>query len=319
MSNLPLVSVIVPVYQVEKYIANCINSIINQTYKNIELIIVNDGSTDNSIQIAKDLLNGAKVDYKLINQENKGQGKSRNVGLEHASGEWILFVDSDDLLSTQTIEILIKQAIETNSEIAISNFITVNNINEIIEKQDKYEAIVYSSSDLQKDFLLRKIVILAPGTLYNKSFLDKYSLKFNDLKWSEDQEFVWRLLFHINKAVYIDKPLYFYNRHTNSIMNSTKLETIVESYETIEKLEDYYGNNNMAKLIVSRWVMGTLNSTTVTEKYDDWKSLVKFLDSDKHFKNLFYFPSIKVKIMSTIGLLSKRVYFFLNKSIKEDI
>lgn len=94
----PLVSIIVPIYNVEKYLSACMESIVNQTYSNIEIILVNDGSTDKSFEIANQFLNQCD-NVILINQSNKGVSVARNKGLEIAKGEWIVFVDSDDIIS----------------------------------------------------------------------------------------------------------------------------------------------------------------------------------------------------------------------------
>ena len=117
------VSVVMPVYNVQEYLSQCLDSIINQTYKNIEVICINDGSTDNSIYVLKEY---AKLDdrIKIFSQENQGQGISRNKGIKYAKGEYILFVDPDDWIEITAIEKIIMAFKKTNAKVLQFDFLT---------------------------------------------------------------------------------------------------------------------------------------------------------------------------------------------------
>ena len=119
----PLVSIIIPVYQVEKYIGNTIKSVLRQTYKNIEIILVDDGSTDESITNAlAEVEREHFTEYKLVRQENKGLGEARNTGVDYANGEWIVFIDSDDTIQKDAIEKLLKNAISNSCDWVFLSF-----------------------------------------------------------------------------------------------------------------------------------------------------------------------------------------------------
>ena len=138
-----LVTVVVPIYNVERYLEKCLTSIILQTYKNLEVILVNDGSTDNSLNICKEF---EKEDsrIRIISQENKGLSVARNVGIENAKGEYIAFVDSDDFISCKFIENLYNESIRNNSDIVCCDFYYVNELEKkwsLKEKENK----VYNS------------------------------------------------------------------------------------------------------------------------------------------------------------------------------
>src|SRR5574344_122915 len=130
-----LVSIIVPVYKVEPYLKRCLDIILNQTYKNIEIILVDDGSPDKCPQICDEY---AKKDNRIIviHQENGGLSAARNTGLDIAKGEYISFVDSDDWVHLQYIEVLLTSALKENADIIIGNHIRVNN--SLIQHEDKY-------------------------------------------------------------------------------------------------------------------------------------------------------------------------------------
>ena len=137
MENIDLVSIVVPIYNVEEYLEQCLQSIINQTYSNLEIILVDDGSVDNSLSIIKKY---AKIDNRIIyvSKENGGQASARNVGYTMAHGKWIWNVDADDTIDVHTIEMVVKTALLNDSDIVISSHKLVNNngINRISPRFD---------------------------------------------------------------------------------------------------------------------------------------------------------------------------------------
>ena len=130
-----LISVVVPIYNVEKYLKTCIETIIKQTYKNIEIILVNDGSTDNSLQICNEFKEKEKR-IKVINKKNGGLSDARNIGLKKAKGKYICFIDSDDFINEKYIEELHSLIIKNNAQIAICSFENVNEFGESIYKKE---------------------------------------------------------------------------------------------------------------------------------------------------------------------------------------
>ena len=176
MDNKPLVSIVMPIYGVEKYIEDSVKSVINQTYCNIELILVDDGSTDCSTEIVERVLNENHFTYFLIRQDNAGLGYARNTGLKHSTGEWIIFFDSDDVILPETIERLVESADE-KADLVFPDFRYVSQTDEV-EAIKRGQIVSYSPEELQKDFLLRKRRILASGTMIKREVLIKNQLFF---------------------------------------------------------------------------------------------------------------------------------------------
>ena len=313
MDNIPMVSIIIPIYNVENYIENCIKSVIAQTYKNIEIILVDDGTPDKSSDIAERVLTEKGVTYQIIHQENSGLAMSRNAGLNVAKGEWVYFLDSDDLILPSTIEHMVNACCDKEIDLVISSFKSIYSVNEVLNDCNNGYKKVYTREKIQKEFLLRKLVILAPGTLYRKNFLTNNNLKFEKLSWSEDQHFVWRVLAFINKAVYLDEPLYQYYRHEGSIMTATKANKIIESYKFICDLEYYYNESYVGKFLVARWVMGSLNSAVILTEFKDWKELYRQIEGRKHLRRLISFQDMKVKNLALCGYISPKLYYFIMK------
>lgn len=309
MKYIPFVSVIMPVYNVENYIENSVKSIIDQTYKNIELIVVDDGSSDNSIYRAEKLLKDSQLKYKIIHQKNSGQGSARNTGLREANGEWVLFLDSDDILSNNGIEHMVS-AISQNIDLVFCDTNLIFSSNEAIVKCKTCIPQYFSREDLQLLFLKRKKVILAPGTLFKKEFLIKYNLFFEEIPWSEDQHFIWRVLYHIVGAYYLQEPIYQYLHRPGSIMTASKAVAMEKSYKSICSLFTYYENDRyVGQYIVPRWVMGTMNISAKLLTYSEWKRLWCSIEAIRHFRKLKTFPENKVRLLSVMGCFSKKLYY----------
>lgn len=307
-------SVIVPIYMMEKYIAKTIKSLINQTYKEFELILVNDGSTDNSVQIATETLKSTDITYKVIDQENSGLGIARNTGLAQAKGDWVLFLDSDDIITSNTLKALLEVGEKNNSQVVFSGYKNILKYEQVKDNPSAVKTKSYSVNKIQKDFLKRKLIILAPGTLYKREFLIENNLFFGNLRWSEDQHFIWRVLSKAERIDYLEGVYYYYLHHENSIMTGTQHNKMVDSYQEILKLPCYFsGNKKISKNIVPRWVMGTINSASSICNYKQWKDLCRQLSVKKHFRKLLCFLDLKVQLCATLWLICPKLYYMLLK------
>lgn len=214
---IPDVSIIVPVYNVEQFLPRCINSIICQSLKNIEVILINDGSTDHSGQICEDF---AKLDdrIKVIHKKNGGLSDARNVGLDIAKGHFIAFVDSDDYIHEKMYSILLETMIENDCDVAESGYIEVQDTKIIhnnpignIKIYQKKEAVISAIMDHHcRNFVWNK--------LYKKELWE--NIRFPIGKLYEDVYTTYRVFNKCSKVVKIEQTLYFYFQRPNSIVNS---------------------------------------------------------------------------------------------------
>ena len=211
-----LISIIVPVYNCEKYIEDCINSIKNQTYKNIEIIIVNDGSTDRSLELIQMAANDDKR-IKIFSTENMGVSHARNIGVEKANGKWISFIDSDDWIEPNFCELLYEKAAELNADYIGCGYNKV--IGENIQKINVDGNILEYEKD---DFLIKLLnVQTSYGLIHMKLIKAEYvkQVKFNEnIKVAEDALFNIELCDYLNKIVIFNKPLYNYRINTDSVV-----------------------------------------------------------------------------------------------------
>ena len=224
------VSVIVPVYNVENFLKECLDSIVNQTLYDIEIICINDGSTDNSLAILESY---AKSDdrIKIISQENKGLGAVRNVAFNHISGDYVFFIDSDDYIDLNTLKKLYENAISNDSDLVffkIARFDEEGNLNydlpgfdfENVFGEVDYNNFTFTYSDVKSYVMNASFATWIK--LYKKSFLDKFDdLRFPEGLAYEDVPFHIKVMLYGSKISFVPEFLYFYRINPNSIMNTS--------------------------------------------------------------------------------------------------
>ena len=214
------VSIIIPVYNVEKYLAKCLDSIINQTLKDIEIICVNDGSTDNSLEILTDYaISDSRVI--IINQKNAGLSAARNTGIDAATGEYIGFVDSDDWVDTNFYENLYNEAVNNQCDIAVAGIIRH------YKQQNIYDLKFINSQisdNLNSKFKLSDTPDCSYvwNKIYKTAKIKEHNLKFPVGKYYEDQYFTPLAFLKSDKLITVPEVFYHYRRHSNSIVKRTK-------------------------------------------------------------------------------------------------
>lgn len=243
-----LISVILPTYNVEEYIGKCLDSLINQTYKNLEILVVDDGSTDNSGKIADQYaLNDNRI--RVIHKLNGGVSDARNVGIENATGDFIGFVDPDDFVSLDFYEFLMKLQKENDADIVQCDYVRVykENVDTFefpIKKEefkivtDKYGAFyMYLSDD---DDTSTHFAVLW-NKLYRKEIFE--NIKFPTGKTHEDQFTVYKLLDKCNKFVFSNNVKYGYYQRKNSIMTKKLTTKRFEVFEAFDNFIEYLQKN----------------------------------------------------------------------------
>ncbi|GMN90260.1 glycosyltransferase family 2 protein [Francisella sciaenopsi] len=227
--KLALISVIIPVYNVQDYLVRCLESVINQTYKSLEIILVNDGSTDNSLEICQQYINKDSRII-LINKKNGGLSSARNAGLDIYKGKYITFIDSDDWVALDYINTLYQNIIDNNADISIVGFENVYDFNvEDISNTNKIK--IFSQKEAVNKLILNKLETSAWGKLFN-SFLYKKN-RFREGIIFEDLDIMYKLFLSANKIVRNSSIKYFYFQRKSSIMGTAKnIRNIVKTSDT---------------------------------------------------------------------------------------
>lgn len=237
---MPTLSVIIPVYNVEKYIEECICSIVEQTFNDIEIIVVDDGSTDNSSEIV-DKLSTSDLRIKVVHQKNMGLPGARNTGLEIATGEYVGFIDSDDRIKPNMYELLINSIKQNNSELAVCNFYRFDK-KQIFENKRYKDGMIQINNENVTDYYS-----LAIDSCCNKIFktdiIKSYGIKFEDksIVPQEDFYFLMKYLANTKKVSMISQQLYEYRIRKSSITNSRQPEGFIYGCLRFVKLtKDYH-------------------------------------------------------------------------------
>ena len=254
----PDVSVIIPVYNTEKYLSRCLDSVINQTYKNIEVICVDDCSTDNSLQILKKYQRkDSRIKIFKTLKNSGGCSTPRNIGIKKSSGKYIQFIDSDDYIKLNTcfnlIEISEKNQLDVlcfcNSVINNSNVFSEQNINNNkkyyrLKNYDQYENKIFNGIDLFEKLLINcNFIPCAPFKFINRNFLKKINLFFDEKIIYEDMLFSTFLYLNAKKIMYINDELYIRCYNNNSIItnkiNDKNIKSLLYIIKTISLMMNY--------------------------------------------------------------------------------
>lgn len=258
----PKISIIVPVYNAEKYIDRCIESIINQSFDSIEIIAINDGSTDESLNILKKYeKNDRRI--KVIAQTNSGVSSCRNKGIEQAKGEYIAFVDSDDWIDINMIEIMYKKAISNNSDIIMCSYMREFKDKSKEKKINLPQEVIYENENIKNE-LHRKLFgptdeelnnpegLDALGTvwgkLYKSSLIKENKIEFVDLKIigsNEDSLFNINLFKYTKRITFINQPLYHYWRDNTESLTSKYNPHLMDQWNVLyQYMYKFIDDNN---------------------------------------------------------------------------
>jgi glycosyltransferase involved in cell wall biosynthesis len=284
------VSVIIPIYNVEKYVGKCLDSVVNQTLKNIEIICVNDGSTDNSLRILEEYSQKDRR-INIINKKNKGASWARKTGLNAAKGEFIAFVDSDDWVESDTFEKMYENAIQNNSDLVMLNFRfydeTKNeysdwpdyNIAKYFDENVDFNNFVFDHNSIKIHLL--NLSHTAWSKLYRSEFLSKYDDFYLEMAISlgEDVPFHVQVLLRANRISFCNYKLYNYRTsNLNSICNlSVNNEKIFDIFKAIDTVENILVENS--KMDVFRYEFFTFIIV---------QSIQWFNECDMYLKNDFF-------------------------------
>jgi len=302
-------SIIIPVYNGEKYIKRCLDSLKNQTYKNIEIIVIDDGSTDNTKKIiAKVAIDDSRIKYYY--KENNGVSAARNFGIEKASGDYITFVDADDYISEDYCEYAHKTLVDNNLDVIVMNYYyTYDNKRTIGIKE--FDSNSFVSSLFSSDGIM--------GYVFNKFYKKNIikSVRFDEsIKIYEDLLFNVYLSNSVKRFTIVEAPLYYYIQNPNSVMHTkfSKDKTRFEAYKKIISfmIEKKY-TNNMIVDIMYKYLWDFYRTTAlynVKFNYEQTKTCFNYFKYIKQYSS--FLKVIKLRFMMRVP----KIYFKLSGGVK---
>lgn len=302
------VSIIVPAYNVENYIERTLISIINQTFKYFELIVVNDGSTDNTPKIIEDTLVNSNINYNIINKSNGGVSTTRNVGIESAKGDYIFFLDGDDFIKEDCIEKLYTALISNECDAAYTNYTKITSDGEEIYNPQIDLPITSSPEYLMKLEATMSITFSFCQIMYKRSILIGNNLLFSpQLKYGEDTEFALRFLAHTNKIAYAPENLIFYVQREDSATRNA----LFKRYDFITALKgvkEYYEAHNIQEDILK-----LIDNYRIPKSI--WGNTIFLFDSDIPYEEVIRELKRRdlIELLNSFEPLTKKDYIFLAK------
>ena len=228
------ISVIVPLFNAETFLNRCVDSIINQTYENLEIILVDDGSTDNSPNICDEYkLKDARV--KVVHQKNSGVSYARNTGIKCATGKWILWVDSDDYIDPKLCEKVYSTAIKYCADIVVFGFLKFYDDGKVEKVNGEEESRLIDISEAMRQLSDKKIGNFPWNRFYKKELFD--GIKYPNGRVFEDIGTTYRLIDKANTMYFLDSNLYYYYQANNSITHTISQKNITDEFE--QRYEQY--------------------------------------------------------------------------------
>lgn len=319
-----LISVIVPVYNVKQYLVNCVNSIINQSYKNLEIIIVDDGSTDGSGELC-DTISSRDKRINVFHKENGGLSDARNFGIEHASGDFYAFIDSDDALHKDFFRVLMISQKRNNADIVgcdISLYYGPAELQKLYEMKCAPSEKVFNKEQALKEYFSPsgKDRVIHHGLcmkIYKRELFNY--LRFEKGRLHEDLYITFRLLDYANTVVYVDCPYYFYcQNNTGSICKNYGVKNFLDESEAYERIYRYFSNQNRVSEELIHFLI--IQSLLMFEKGYEIRQSIEIQEADSrakewvrtHVKNCSYYSYIKQKLI-LLSLKDIRLYSFLKR------
>lgn len=313
------VSVIVPVFNASKYIGKTLDSIINQDFDSYEIIVVDDGSTDNSLEIINETLEKTEIPHKIIHQENAGVSVARNVGIDASTGDYLVFIDADDHVTSNHLSTLY------NGESDFSLILYVKEEGDRLIDMDTYTEDVISTYDFIKKELNMEITFNFFQLMYRASIIKDNDIRFTPgVVYGEDTEFAHKALSNGKEIVINNEVTYYYVQHSDSAIKSTEYRRF-GVIEIFENLADFYNKNNKAELAnliitsrIPKAIFGNMNFF-FHNGYDFDEVMAKMKELDLFTKLSRYQGDSKFKLKIRLFLLNPKMYYRTWMRLKNSI
>ena len=311
-----LISIIIPIFNLENVITHSLEAVCEQTYKNIELILVDDGSTDQSISVAESYLRNQGIEYKIIVQQNQGPSSTRNNGICKAKGDWILCLDGDDYILPQTIETMVRVAEENKVKCVFCDYKSVNDLTLKADTKHNDGIDIISGMRLRKLFFQRKLVPISPGMLLHRSVYEIIQYD-EECRYCEDTLFLWELFYKLDKFAFIKSDLYNYYRRENSTMHSLIPDKYLSSSPrhriSAEKLMKAHPHDKIAKMIYPKFRLAGLRIICRSNSYTDFIRTVAADGGNVYVRRLLGQSNLKLLVYALIFIVSKRLFYQISK------
>jgi len=306
------VSVIIPVYNTEKYLKECLDSIVNQSLEDIEIICIDDGSTDNSLEILREYAENDSR-FKIFSQENNGQGSARNYGLDVAKGEYIYFMDSDDFIELNTLSDCYNEANKNNLDFLMFQLINYDESKKSLYHDNDYDMPnvgdsvadnVFSYADL--NHLIFQVAVSPVNKLYSKKFLDDINVRFPEDVIFEDNVFFWNVFLNAKRIKFLKHHYYIRRRHSSSTTGNAgirfvdtleihnRIFIIFKKFNIFDEFKKYLFNK---KVVLANVRFNQVNDEVKSVFFNEMKNDFKEMSNEYGYDNIIEYLDYPNKLI----------------------
>ncbi|HAW57532.1 MAG TPA: hypothetical protein DCX03_00730 [Bacteroidales bacterium] len=322
----PVISIIIPVYNVEKYIHKCLQSLLDQTFSDFEVIIVDDGSPDNSISVAKQIVAGDSR-FVFYEKDNEGQGAARNFGFDFSKGKYIAFLDSDDYYDITFLEKMYNKIISEDADICICDIDLVREDGTSIKvHRSAYHSSISGKTAFVDNLNMQSLLSLPQNKLIKRNVFEKN--KFPVGYFYEDKATAYKHFYFAEKLVFVNEALFYYVQRSGSTTNSFKLKRIDDRFTVLENIKDFLISENIADEYSSEYITcyliylplsgGTQIAMYANDKYGLINDLENRLDKEIYnLKNILKLRKTHLKKMLGLLLFKYCKPLFIRMAIRE--
>lgn len=319
---MPKVSFVVPVYKVGKYIENSMKSVCYQTFRDFEVVLVDNNTPDDSIEIAERVLKDGNIEYRVVKQTIQGLPAARNKGIKEAKGEWIVSIDPDDTVSSRFLADLYDCANSNRLDAVFSKYeeVGVDRLFDFPEENKEGVTEIYDKDDVLKLLLIRKLPLMISNMFFKKeAFIEKGCWFDEDVVLGADLINLWRFLINTDKIAYINKYLYNHFDRPDSLMtapNWRKIETNIMGYERLRSYVNTHYISGFGDWIYCRAVfafLATLCNYGGKEMYYEY--LRRYYSRDVH-NGLRTFPDARIRKLDAVLSFSPLSFYVINKVLR---
>lgn len=319
---MPKISFVIPVYKVGKYIENSMKSVCYQTFRDFEVVLVDNNTPDDSIEIAEKVLKEGGIDYRVVKQTIQGLPAARNMGIREAKGEWIVSIDPDDTVSSRFLADLYECATSNNLSIVFSKYAECGEdiLFDFPEENKENVTEFYDKKEVLQLLLVRKLPLMISNMFFNKEvFVEKSCWYDEDVILGADLINLWRILINTDKIAYINKFLYNHFERPDSLMTAPNWKKIDSNIMGYTRLRGYIAekeSESLAGWIYARAVYAFLATLCVHGGKTMYKDYVKKYYNKEVHSILQTFPDKKIQILDRILNLSSSLFYGINKSLR---
>lgn len=320
--NKPKITVIIPVYKVGKYIENSMKSVIAQQFRDFEVLLVDNNTPDDSIDIAERILRSSDIEYRVVKQTKQGLPAARNMGIAEAKGEWLVSIDPDDTISKYFLEKLYDCAVNNNLDFVFSKYAEVGEDALLAFPEETKDIPIefYDRDDVLVNLLTRRLPLMVSNMFFKKTTFDKLNIHFDEeVILGADLICLWRLMVNTSKIAYLNKVLYNHFDRPDSLMTAPsqkKIDSNLAGYDRLCPYISEHYSEEFSRWVYAREVYALLSTICVWGTKTLFNENIKRYYGKVEYHNMKNFPNSIIRWMNGMLYYTPSMFFYFNRVLR---